>query len=69
MHMHIGDNTIAARAANLPEARQGGLANGDDAGRQRLRVDIVVKDELEDFMRAVVARPSEEIGAALPRFA
>lgn len=63
--MNVCDDSVVGRTAYLPQARQGRLADRHDAGTQRLRVNIVVVDEVTHVAAAIWPVRAEKIRAAL----
>ena len=59
--MDIGDDAQARRAAMRPQGTEAAAVDLDDAGCQRVGIDIVIEDEFVDL--PPLAGPSEEEGA------
>src|SRR3546814_20680290 len=63
--MHVGDHAHAPFPAMRPKPRKGCLADRHLAGGERVRVDVIVEDELADKMATVGKSFAVEIGAAI----
>ena len=65
MHVHVGDDAQAAPLADVPQRAEVPAVETHDAGVERVRVEVVVEDEVDDPGAAVRAVAEQE-RAALP---
>jgi len=63
MDMDIGDDAQARRATVSPQGTKPAAVYLDDAGRQRMRIDVVIEDEFVDL--PLLALSAEEEGTGL----
>src|SRR5216684_4102117 len=64
MHMHVGNHAQAAAFADVPERAEVPPVETYDAGVERMRIEIVIEDEVDD-PTAVFHGVAEEERAAL----
>ncbi|CEG10202.1 hypothetical protein BN961_03639 [Afipia felis] len=65
VNVHVCDDAEAPCSTDFPKARQRRLADGDDAGVQRFRINIVVEHEFQYLPSSIWEEPTQQIGAAL----
>src|SRR5262249_34834301 len=63
MHMHVGNDPHAALLADVPERPEIPPVEMHDAGVERVRVEVVVEDEIGDASAAVYAVAEQECAA------
>ena len=63
MNMHVRDNDTPGLPTMCPEIAKLATVNNDNAGPQRVRIDVVIEDELFDPPR--LAGTAQQEGTAL----
>ena len=69
MYMHIGDDAHAAAFADVPECAEIPAVEMHDAGVERVRIEIVVQDEIDDPsapVRTVAEQERATFAACVP---
>ena len=63
MHVHVGDDAHAAPLADVPERTEIPAVEMHDAGVERVRIEVVIEDEVGDAGAAARTVPEQERAA------